>query len=372
MRSSGYRAFRLSMLLLLLGACALASCYVPSNGSPPEARNVDRVVATSTAPKYLVTIVFEGLMNYETGTNRVDVMIPKVATSTLGDDDHEVHEHIAYILTDTASMLKTDPINLGHTFVPAANEGAKYHYLPLAGEYITLEAANQVSAINPKLVYKTDGTLPCPDANSQTSLIWLSSVKAIRGGNPTKEKKYFDPWPLAKDVSARAILQYGHLDAHVIDPGVIWGFGKPDKFKKPKLKNPQALAEEVHWTFEAQEEPFVLSLVGFDGVARRVAFKPQSGKLLIFIANTPANETGPVPPTAEAIDKHYSVYHTLVQGNAKGKGRIPHDTEKKCTAFLFPQTLKPTAIAIADKGTTTATSTAPLPSGLNCSGTRWP
>jgi hypothetical protein len=282
-------------------------------------------------------------------------------------------------------MPKADPINTGHTFVPAYNEGTKYHYLPLAGEYVTLEAKNQVAVINPKLVPNTSGTLPCPDASSHTSLRWLSSIKEIRGGTPVKEDKYFKPWPLTTNVLGRAILQYGRLDAHVIKPGVIWGFGKPVQIGFPTLGNEQALAEEVHWTFEAQEEPFVLSLVGFDGISRRVAFKPNAGKLLIFIANTPHKDTGPVSPTAEAIDKHYSVYHTLAKGNPRGLGRIPHDSTRRCTqsaAYLFDPTLTPTTSSVAPgaaaysstpvAGTSAITSTQPVPSGLNCSGTRWP
>lgn len=362
------------MLLLLLCACVLLSCYVPTADSPPVARSSERTVVTSTAAKYKVTIVFMGLMNYEMGTNRVDVRIPEVDTSTAGDDGHVVHDHIAYILADKVSMPAADAINKVHTFFDAANEPTKYHYLPLAGEYITLEAANQVAAINPNLDFKTTGTLPCPDANSQTSMIWLSSVKGIRGGSPVKEDKYFEAFPLSTDVAGRAILQYGHLDAHVIKPGVIWGFGKPDKIKIPKLKNPQALAEEVHWTFEAQEEPFVLSLVGYDGVARRVAFKPQAGQLVIFVGNTPPNETGPISPTAEARDDHYSVYHKLVKGNGKGKGRIPHDSEKRCSnqAVLFEPSLKPTAVVAPVEAAVAPMAAWPTPSGLNCSGTRWP
>ena len=372
-----------ALVILCLVGCPGSKRDDASNQTASDQTTSTAGAAPAGAPAgaagaaYKVTIVFMGLSTWELGTNTATVMMPAVPTDTmLGDDDHHVSAHIPYILADVNTMPAAHAINIANknAFQPAAHEGATYHYLPLHGEYIALEAANNPGTNTP-LKYTNDATGTCPDKDSQTSMYWVSKMTKVKGSKQKKETKYFYPLPDPSDIAVRAILPLGALGAHVIKPGHIWDFAQP----KPagahgKTVHTQALAQEVHWTFDAVGDPFVLTLFGYNGMTRRVAFTPQNGQVLIVVGNSPADETGPLTGTAKA-DEHYSVYHRAIAGNPRGLGPIPYPSGKECAdqSFLFEKTLQPAATpAPPATFTGSATTTGGIPSGLNCSGNQWP
>jgi hypothetical protein len=371
-------------------------------------------VAAQTAPApYDVTIVLTGLMSFQhefDGSGKVivssTVIIPKVATSTVGDDGHTVHPHIAYLLSDVQTLQSTG-FNSVLNIEKAAFEGNKYHYVQLNGELVSVDDENAIDVLNPQLIAVTNepGDKICPDSASRTSMYFLSSMKRVTGKtNLVPDPAHFDHLPEPQTIAARLLIRHGQLAAHVLLPGLKWEFKtpvKPTQTPGPATTT-QAVAQEVYWTFKARNEPFVLNLLGFKGGSRRVAFTPQGGKLLIVLANTMDNESGPIPTAAsEARDDHYSVYHQFVQTNADGKGQIPHRKNDssghadlcKDQTMLFCRTLIPTTEScsvplaplppipaplhgVNKMGEAHLSSVTPggqpTPSGLNCAPNSWP
>jgi hypothetical protein len=359
---------------------------------------------------YDVDIVFMGLITYVPGTATVTVIVPnlKGGLDNVGDDGHDVDGHFPYILAAKKTMPPDDVMNKKLDFYRANNDGETYHYLLLQGDEIAVDASNNLAGNNTALAYTTNGGSPCPvkdeanPANDSTkSLYWLSSITKANGGSGlTPDAAHFSATPDRAVIAARAVLNYGSLEAHVIKPGVIWDFVDPKNLTPTGLA--QALAQEVHWKFQATGDPFILDLFSFDSNGRRVAFKkPQVGEpLIIIVGNTMQNDTGALSaPGKPALDPHYSAYYQFISGNAVALGPIPYPRDEgappaRCAHYWLP-TLQPGGPVLDTVKTVvlnpmpnrkkkTAKAPAammvmpakpggqPTPNGLNCSGSIWP
>ena len=358
---------------------------------------------------YDVTIVFLGLMTWDLPDVKpkvATVIIPDVSDGIdeIGNDKHKVHEHVAYVLADTRTMPRKHPLN-DHYFPPADEEGAdnvKYHYLPLEGELISIDDDNAI-VDRKDLDYVNKGcrTDPCPTKDNKTALCWLSSMREVHDGTPQAkdEDNYFNRFPKQTTIAGRMVLRHGDLKAHVVKnietkTAPVWFFATPKKLgHENDAILPQALAQEVHWTFKAKGVPFVLNLLGFDGESRRLAFVPQDGKVLIVVGNTLPADTGPVadPDGDVKRDLHYSVYHRFIKGNTDGVGRIPHRATTgtvDCKDYVFDPVLMPnkdeSLVDILSHHasytsnnkkpkvvSTTTNGPQPSPGGLNCAANQW-
>lgn len=341
------------------------------------------------AGEYDVRIVFTGIMSVVPGKESATVIIPNVPPGKYGDHGHDVDAHVAYILASETAMPPRDKWNADDDFDAAAHEGKTYHYLELNGDQIVLDDENEVPLLNKPLTYSTVAPAAndvCPNANTHTSLYWLPSQKRVMGAEQQPDAARFDPRPKKADVLARARLRYGALNAHVVKPGSVWEFRTPvnaGPHPDTEPRHKQALAQEVHWTFKAAGEPFVLNLISFEGATRRVAFYPDDDKkLVIVVGHTTHADTGPIAqPKRSERDDHYSLHHTSIAGNPDGKGRIPHRLEIECedsfVDYVFDPILKSaaanTAAAAAKEHNAHAASLGqPAPSGLNCPPNTWP
>lgn len=366
---------------------------------------------TTQPPDYDVRIVFLGLMNFDLSDSKAPVVIvPNVKNGfkhlgDMGDASDPIHQHVAYVLAGLTEMPANDPLNRNYVF-EAPDEGEdRYQYLELNGEQIAIDDDNGAAELNTVIKYNAEGcTTKCPSRENHDHLCWLSSLQEVRGDDSlTKNDKYFNRIPSVKDVAARVPIRYGALDARVIGYGKpltapVWAFAKPVKGLSDPVPPMKALAQEVHWTFKAKGVPFVLNLLGFNGVGRRLAFTPTfvpgdpRGSLLIVIANTIREDTGPVAVVAAAAkDPHYSVYHRFVANNDPGLGNIPQRTDDSCTEFVYPPTLTANTQSlqqpVAESDAIHTHSNAPsnagappaappshpqaTPGGLNCTGSLW-
>jgi hypothetical protein len=336
-------------------------------------------------PVYEVKIVFTGIMAFQLGANTATVFLPNIKNGGIaGDDDHMIHPHVAYILADRRYMDPTLELNDDLDFEDANFEGGTYHYVTLQGDQIALDDENDIPLLNPPLIYKTKGAEPCPVHNANplldtsTSMYWVAGMAEVtKNIKLDPETKYFDRRPKRKDVSARASLHFGWLDAHVVTPGVIWTLQRPVK-PPTDATITRTLAEEVVWTFKARGNPFVLNLLNFDGTSRRVAFTPVDSNVTMIIGNTMHSDTGPIPnPSADPRDDHYSVYHRLIKNNTKASGQVPHDSTRRCKVVgdpdaLFDATLMPKATPPASSSSSELKPLFPSASGLDCVPTQWP
>jgi hypothetical protein len=371
-------AVAFASLFLLAGASGTAHPAKPAKPSTSS------TTLTANDP-YDVRIVFTGMMVTVPEPNGVTVIVPSVKNKIdeIGDDGHEVHAHMAYILSTVDQMPAEHETNEDHHFIAAKAMPEKYHYLPLAGELITVDEENDVAVLNPDpLDYlNTNVNKPCPTtATEARDLYWLSSIKRVHGsGTFDPEEKFFAKRPKKKDVVARALIRHGKLDARVIKPGFIWDFRTPvDSGNPGPIKHTQTTAEEVHWTFKARGLPLVLNLRDFKGDFREVAFIPDANKqITIVIAHTKPDETGPVAASKEARDNHYSVYHLFKKQNP-GDGPIPHEPEQgvlKCDETYLHNSvwkmLEPSmTFSTTAKGHKVRVG--PSPSALNCAPSQWP
>lgn len=361
---------------------------------------------------YDVDIVFMGLMSFVPGSATATVIIPnvKAGLEKVGDDMHTVDGHLPYILADKKTMPANHAINLKHDFYRAQNDGDTYHYIPLQGEELALDASNNVPVeTKTPLDYKNSGSGNCPvkddvtPANDTTrSLYWLSSMQKVLGSAQTQDTPHFTSMPDHRLIVSRAVLNWGTLEAHVIKPGVVWDF---TELKPPydHIVWTQSLAQEVHWKFKASGEPFILNLFGFDGNSRRLAFMPQNGKVIIFVANTTPGDTGALkdPGNPPVKDPHYSAYYQFIYNNAAALGPIPVPRDEgaansRCKVYWEP-TLKIGGPVLADSAIMTALpplahaktkkktlsmaeklrmmmpmESDPSAGGLNCSSNQWP
>jgi hypothetical protein len=366
----------------------LAGASGTAHSTKPIQTSKTSTTLTANNP-YDVRIVFTGMMVTVPEPNGVTMIVPSVKKKIdeIGDDGHDVHAHMAYILSTLDQMPADHETNEDHQFLATKAMPEKYHYLPLAGELITIDEENDVAVLNPNpLDYlNTNVNKPCPTTVDEArDLYWLSSIKRVHGsGTFDPEDKFFDKRPKKKNVAARALVRHGKLDARVIKPGYIWDFRTPVKSGSPgPIKHTQATAEEVHWTFKARGLPFILNLRDFKGNLREVAFMPDANKqITIVIGHTKPEETGPVAASKEARDNHYSVYH-LFKKQDPGKGPIPHEPKRgaalECAATYPAQLhdsiwkmLEPKmTFTITAKGRTV--SVGPSPSALNCAPSQWP
>ena len=368
------------LLLMLIASTICCAAVQPAQK--------EKVVTPNTAETpYTVRIVFTGLMTYLPEKNGVTVIVPNVAKGfdEIGDDKHAVHPHMAYILSTPEWMPPAHELNDDHDFEPSTGDPAKYHYVAVEGEYITLDDENDVALLNAPLTFNNDDLKkPCPTTPGESSsLYWLSSMQRVHGGVvQAREDKYFDRRPKKKDVLARAQLRYGNLEAHVIKPGYIWDFRVPTASGPAgPVLHTQATAEEVHWTFQARGVPFVLNLLSYKDDLRRVAFEPDSNRqITIVIGHTPENETGPIAGSVQGFDGHYSVYHRFKKANDPGLGPVPHLQNVDGTKCADQTVLHDRVWKMIDPQTKFLVHSAhgntftgePSPSTLACSGNTWP
>jgi hypothetical protein len=371
------------------------------------------VPAIAQELEYDVRVVFTGVMTFVPGDKQATVIIPILKNGgRFGDDDHLVDPHVAYVLASKKVMDEKLELNDDLAFEDANFDADHYHYVTFDGDAVSLDEENDVAALNSPLSYRVDGVDPCPvydgsDPEKHASLFWVPGFARVRADASLKrEEKYFERHPKRKDVSARMIMRYGKLQAHVISPGEIWEFRTPIKRNQTAIGKTivQAAAEEVHWTFRARGNPFVLNLLSFEGTSRRIAFTPPtSGELEIYIGQTMHADTGPVTAgDVQPRDEHYSAHHRLVAGNPGGKGQIPHDTGTTCkdkgdayVKGLWERQIKVLTDAVASAAPAAVSMPAPMtssmmhgndrsarpstpsdgnpaPSGLNCIPTIWP
>lgn len=328
-----------------------------------------------------VTIVFLGLMTFDlTDRNAVAVYLPAVKQPVkVGEDNHEVDPHVAYLLADKTSFDTTE------TLVPPHGGHDVYSYLPVDGETITIPDGQIIS---PPFNLETSECGECPTKADAERLCWLSGMREVHGSMPAKSAQHFAPTPDKNVIAAKVPITHGTLGARVIrnkdGKAEIWKFAKPGGGSDGKPF--KALAQEVHWTFRAKGPALEVDLTSTPATGtpstRKAKFKPVGGKVLIVIGNTMHHDTGPVyTPSMEKKDEHYSIYHQFIAGNTKGLGRIPHPTGRKCedASGLFDATLQPTPNGEPISASTTgghehATDTAGnrAPSGLNCTPNTWP
>lgn len=327
-----------------------------------------------------VTIVFLGLMTFDlTDRNAVDVYLPAVKQPVkVGEDDHIVDPHVAYLLADKNSFDTTE------TLVPPYGGHDVYSYLPVDGETITIPDGQVVST---PLSFNDDGCGECPTSADATRLCWLSGMREVHGSVPAKSTRHFAATPDKDVIAAKVPVTHGMLGARVIrnkaGKAGIWKFAKPGGGADGKPF--KALAQEVHWSFKAKGSALELDLTSTPATGtpsiRKVKFKPVANKVLIVIGNTMHHDTGPVYTVAkEQKDEHYSIYHQFIAGNTKGLGRIPHPTGRKCAdaSGMFDATLQPTPNGIPVSTTTgghehsAGTAGKAAPSALNCTPNTWP
>lgn len=334
-----------------------------------------------------VTIVFLGLMSFDlTDPKAVAVYLPAVKQPVkVGDDDHTVDPHVAYLLA-TATSFDTS-----ETLMDTPGGGSAYKYLPVDGESITIPDGQVISTA---LSFNNDGCGECPTSTNATRLCWLSSVKEVHGNAQKKSPNHFATAPDKTVIAARVPITHGTLAARVIKNGdgeaMVWAFQKPGTNMKGKPE--KALAQEVHWTFRAKGTELAVNVTPYgSATARTVKFKPDSdNKVLIVIANTMERDIGPIPVGSEQKDEHYSIYHQFIENNRKGLGRIPVPANRTCkdASGLFDPTLPRTENVASQPAAASGTSAhahktaaagaaqmaagRAAPGGLNCTPNQWP
>ncbi len=285
-----------------------------------------------------------------------------------------IHPHVAYVLADVATAKPI--IDAGTALHPAFYEGNCYKYYPLDGHVITVDDASAPMTINTPLCFSdaSDGKL-CPNATTEGSMRWLPSIQEIRDGTPqTPDPRYFEDDPDPGVISGLVHVDRGYLET-VVTLDKVWAFRK--SATNLTEYTPQAIAQEVRWHMRGTGSEFVLRLKKKNGTEIRLPFTPVNGLVSIFIANSPSDDTGPVRTITVAADHHFPLHYEFIENFDPREDRIPYRSNvQNCAAGTVSgsPTLKvcdpdcprdphcPIAVTVGS----------PIPSGLNCGGTRWP
>jgi hypothetical protein len=315
-----------------------------------------------------------------TGPAPITVMIPneengrpKFGTA----DPHDVPSHFPYILASKATLQSA--ANPGITFIPAHNHPAEFHYYFLKGEQIQIDDLATPPELDPSICYSVEPVGECPTSlENAKSLRWFPSVREMKGGGTqTPNPPHFAVPPDGKTISARLVITKGTVQACLSSP-VKWHIRTKESSDGTLIKK-QVLPHEVRWYLRGVGKEFKLTLSAFDGTfTRQLVFKPDTNnKIDIVIGNNPEDEIGPtdLPIKIPALDPHFPLYYEFIYGNTTGDGPIPFSMKQELCPNLYfcdPQTSALYAPPVPAVGGAVTHSGHPVPSGLNCSSTRWP
>jgi hypothetical protein len=287
-----------------------------------------------------------------------------------------IDSHTAYILTDiaTARPILDAEVPLHSAYF----EGACYNYYPLKGHVITVDDTSVPPASNGTLcvtdTFENGKLCPNEDPNSgvvtKGSMRWIPSIKTVLGGTAqTPQKEHFEDVFDPSVLSGMVRVDRGYLETVVTNP-VVWGF-KKDVGDADYA--PQAIAQEVRWHMRGKGSEFVLNLKKKNGNVIKLKFLPVNGKVSIFIANNPADETGPIRiASSMKMDHHFRLYYEFIDGFDPKKTVIPFESTKSCGTLKGEKpTLLPCACS-CPKDPNCPIVVEGLPSGLNCGATQWP
>ena len=287
---------------------------------------------------------------------------------------HAIEPHVAYILADvtTAKPLIDADVPLH----PAFYEGNCYQYYPLKGHVITVDAASAPMTINSPLCLTDadDGKL-CPSAATKGSMRWLPSIKTVTGAAQSPRPDHFDDDPEPSVLAGLVHVDRGYLET-VVTLDKVWAFRNSEV--DTTEYTPQAIAQEVRWHMRGTGTHFNLLLKRKGGSQIVLPFAPVNGKVEIFIANGPADATGPIRTVTTSPDHHFPLYYEFIENFAPQTGRIPfraaqhncqtghepkeNPTLQVCQPHCPPDPNCPPRVVWGQ----------PLPSGLNCGGALWP
>jgi hypothetical protein len=397
---------RMVFLLLCLAVFAACSGTVPTGSpvtSPPAfhatatASTIDKCITdlgSVGSGEYEVVITFSGIQMFDRQkANVVNVRMPNVVSGRAAiPDAHStvplrsaIPPHISYILGENSRLQNIDPDLLQ----PAYYEGSCYSYYRMNGDHVTVDDASVPTAINNSPLCtsdaKTDGEY-CPNdgthggTKTKGSMYWLPSMTVINGAHAAKADHLLDvPDPAV--MAGVVTVDRGYLETVVTNPSV-WAF-RASKSDTNEY-TPQAIAQEVRWHMRGKGSSFVLH------VERRskkfdLSFTPVNGKVLLFIANSPAQESGPIRTAmGTSPDDHFPLYYEFLDNFSVADGRIPFTSAAlACDASVIGETpsLQVCLYCKDDpycKSVQTGASGKammvgmPLPSGLNCGGSQMP
>lgn len=326
-----------------------------------HSQDPDTATATGPAP---ITVV---MSNVENGK-------PKFGTAMAVPDD--VPSHFPYILASKTTLQRA--ANPGITLIPAHNHPAEFHYYFLDGEQIQIDDLATPPEIDPSICYSVEAVGECPTSlENAKSLRWFPSVREMKGGGTqTPNPPHFAVPPDEKNISARMVIAKGTVQA-CLSSRVQWEIRTKESGGTVLKK--QVLPHEVRWYLRGVGKEFKLTLSAFDGsFTRQLVFKPDANnKIDIVIGNNSEDEIGPtdLPTKTPALDPHFPLYYEFISGNTTGDGPIPFSTLDLCADLSFfcdPKSSALYAPPVPVVGGAVTHSVHAVPSGLNCSSTRWP
>lgn len=372
------------LMLLVIGCLSAHGAATKIEASIDSCKSILGPVLTG---EYEVVITFSGITLFER-RDANGVINVRLANAVTGRPENpntnpkieKIPKHTAYILADivTAKPL----IDGGEGLHPAFFEGGCYNYFPLSGQVITVDNGSAPSANNGTLCITEakENNKYCPNADPSAGVVtigsmrWLPSIKTVLGGGgQTKHAPHFEDEPDSSVLSGMVVVDRGYLETVVTNP-VVWGFKK--KITDADFE-PQAIAQEVRWHMRGKGSEFILKLKKKGGGEKLLKFTPVNGKVSIFIANNPSNETGPIHKASSMkMDHHFPLYYEFIDKFDVNKTVIPFVSGDVDCGNLTGQ--KPALVPCVcscpkdPECPIVVTGGQPLPSGLNCGATQWP
>lgn len=397
----------------------LALLAIPVTGQVTIANSLADCKAGLGSPgngEYPVDIVFSGISVFDrSNANYFSVRIPNLVNGRAVIKDgggtivrDKIKPHIAYILTDvqTAKPL----IDAGLPVQPAFNESSCYVYYRLTDEIVTIDASSAPTSTNGTLCV-TDAKPAsssnfCPDSASVGSMYWLPSFKNVVGAQTPEAQHFKDPD--GTTIAGVVTVDRGYLQTVMNVPKKVWAL--KEKANDTETMR-QAIAQEVHWHMRGTGTYFVVHLKKPNSTVD-LSFTPQNGTgVVLYIFNSPIDETGPVKGTFMSPDWHFRAYYEFLANYDVKKGPLPFKSSKSCQngsigsnpslalcvgcpnpdpscvtrlaesgRTILSSDFKPkkkrsskkSPSAHSGMGSTPGPVGQPVPSGLNCGSTQWP